>query len=160
MPSRSLSRLHAPGGRHPLPTPPLADQGATRLVDWLGDVSTEHVLVFGRGLDLICALLNAGAAEAELRCSHDRLEPHCASLVIVPDLPSTDWLASALPHISRALIPNGRLVLDIGPAAGHQANGIRRQLVLHGFSAIRVGQIGDDLMISAEVPAFHIRHLA
>jgi hypothetical protein len=142
-----------------LPPPPLSDQGATRLVDWLGDVSNEHVLVFGNGLDLICALLRAGAAEAELRCSHDRLDAHCASLVLVPDLPSTDWLASALPHISRALIPNGRLVLEIGTAAGHQANGIRRQLALHGFSAIRVGQIGDDLVVSAEVPAFHIRHL-
>ncbi len=111
MATHSLSRLRDAGGRETLPALPPLDEAATRLVTWLGDVSTEHVLVFGgKGLDLICALLHAGAAEATLRCSYERLEPECASLVIVPAMSSADWLASALAHIRRALIPNGRLI--------------------------------------------------
>ena len=160
MSARSLPHPHGAGGRQPLPSPTLPDRDATKLVEWLGDVSTEHVVVFGRGLDLICALLHAGAAEATLRCSHERLEPQMASLVIVPALSSTDWLAAALPHIRRTLVATGRLVLEIGPPAGQQQeNAIRRQLKLHGFCAVHVSRVDGHVVITAEVPAFDLRRV-
>ena len=56
------------------------------------------------GPDLMCALLRAGAPNVTDLRSFERPEADSASLVIVPNVPSLDWLANALPRrIRRAL---------------------------------------------------------
>ena len=87
------------------------------LLDSLGEIEDEeHILVLGRdGPDLMCALLRAGAPQVTHLRSHDRLEADSASLVIVPHVPSLDWLESALSSIRRALLANGRLAVCVDP---------------------------------------------
>lgn len=130
------------------------EPGAT-LLESLGAIEDEdHILVLGGdGPNLMCALLRAGAPQVTHLRSYERLEAKCASLVIVPQTLSVDWLASAMPHIRRALVTNGRLAvrIDILPTI---PNAIRRLLTLHGFTAIRVNRAAGCHMLSAEVPAF------
>src|SRR5215472_13316246 len=68
------------------------------LLDCLGSIESEaSIIVIGKdGPDLMCALLRAGASQVTHLCSHERLESDSASLVIVPRLPSLDWLGGAL----------------------------------------------------------------
>jgi hypothetical protein len=131
------------------------------LLDSLGPVDDEeHILVIGReGPDLMCALLRAGAPRVTHLRSLERPEVDTASLVIVPHVPSLDWLASALPRVRRMLIANGRLVacIDILPSA---LNGVRRMLTLHGFTAIRISVAAGRQVLNAEVPAFGLRRTA
>jgi hypothetical protein len=131
------------------------------LLDSLGPVDDEeHILVIGReGPDLMCALLRAGAPRVTHLRSLERPEADTASLVIVPHVPSLDWLASALPRVRRMLIANGRLVacIDILPSA---LNGVRRILTLHGLTAIRIRLAAGRQVLSAEVPAFGFRRTA
>jgi hypothetical protein len=127
----------------------------------LGAVEHEdHILVLGGdGPDLMCALLRAGAAQVTHLRSFERPEAESASLVIVPDVPSIDWLASALPRIRRALMANGRVAIcvDILPRL---ENAVRRILTLNGFTAIRAGRAAEHLVLRAEIPAFGIRRCA
>ena len=107
----------------------------------------------------MCALLRAGAPQVTHLRSHDRLEADSASLVIVPHVPSLDWLESALSSIRRALFANGRLALCVDPLPTMQSR-VRRLLSLHGFTAIRTHRVAGRLMLNAEVPAFDIRRHA
>src|SRR5271166_1498362 len=63
----------------------------------------------------MCALLRAGAPQVTHLRSHERLEAESASLVLVPQVTSLDWLEGALPPIRRALDANGRLAVCIDP---------------------------------------------
>ena len=131
------------------------------LLEDLGAIEDEdHILVLGRdGPDLMCALLRAGAPQVTHLRSHERLEADSASLVIVPHVPSLDWLEGALPSIRRALIANGRLVVCVDPLPTTQ-NRVRRMLTLHGFTAIRASRAAGRQVLSAEVPAFGLRRCA
>jgi hypothetical protein len=131
------------------------------LLDQLGSIEDEtSIIVLGRdGPDLMCALLRAGAPNVTHLCSQQRLEADSASLVIVPHLPSLDWLQAALPALRRALSTNGRIVLCTDPLPSMQSD-IRRSLTLHGFTAIRVARVSGRLVISAELPAFGLRRCA
>jgi hypothetical protein len=135
----------APGGIHPSPFEPAP-------ADWFGAVEDEdHILVLGGpGSELMCALLRAGAANVTHLRAHERPEADSASLVIVPRVPSLDWLATALPSIRRALTPNGRLMLHTGPQAITQTQ-IRRMLTLHGLSAIHATEHGQVLAAARPV---------
>ena len=131
------------------------------LLDSLGAVEDEeHILVLGRdGLELMCALLRAGAPQVTHLCSLERPEADSASLVIVPHVPSLDWLASALPRIRRALMVNGRVAVCVDnlPTA---VNCTRRMLTLHGLTAIRASRAAGRQVVSGEVPTFGIRRCA
>jgi hypothetical protein len=131
------------------------------LLDSLGALEDEeHILVLGRdGPDLMCSLLRAGAPQVTHLRSHERLEPHSASLVIVPQMQSLGWLESALPSIRRALFANGRLAVCIDPLPTMQTR-VRRRLTLHGFTAIRAGRAAGHQVLSAEVPGFNLRQRA
>jgi Dihydrodipicolinate synthetase family len=85
------------------------------LLEALGEIEDEeHILVLGRdGPELMCALLRAGAPQVTHLRSHERLEAGIASLVIVPHVPSVDWLEAALPPIRRTLLANGRLAVCV-----------------------------------------------
>jgi predicted RNA binding protein YcfA (HicA-like mRNA interferase family) len=148
--------------RRALPSPPLQppEPGAA-LLHSLGAIEDEdHIVVLGRdGPDLICALLRAGAPQVTHLRSHDRLVADSASLVIVPHVPSVDWLESALSSIRRVLFTNGRLVLCVDPLPTIQSR-IRSLLSQHGFTAIRTRHVAGRLMLNAEVPAFDLRRHA
>jgi hypothetical protein len=147
---------HAPP---PLPLQP--PQPGSSLLDSLGAVEDEdHILVLGgAGPDLMCALLRAGAAQVTHLRSFERPEADSVSLVIVPQVPSLDWLASVLPRIRRALMVNGRVAvcIDILPTT---QNAVRHMLSLHGFTAIRSSRAAGRLVLRAEMPAFGIRRCA
>jgi hypothetical protein len=137
--------------RVPPITAPL--EPGTSPIAWLGPVEDEdHILVLGgQGPELMCALLRAGATNVTHLRTHERPEADSASLVIVPRIPSVDWLATVLPSIRRALTSGGRLVLYVGnqPTALTQ---VRRMLTLHGLSLIHASAMSDGQMISAERP--------
>jgi hypothetical protein len=142
-----------------LPLQPTEQSAA--LLNSLGAVEDEqHIVVLGSdGPDLMCALLRAGASQVTHLSSFERPEAESASLVIVPRVPSLDWLASVLPRIRRALVANGRVAVRIDslPTA---LNTVRRMLMLHGFTAIRASQAPGCQVLRAEVPAFGLRRCA
>jgi hypothetical protein len=118
--------------------------------DAYGPVEDEdHILVLGgQGPELMCALLRAGATNVTHLCSHERPETASASLLIVPRVPSLDWLAAVLPSIRRALTRQGRLAVQTGPLVTTQMQ-VRRMLTLHGFTEIRAIDTTDGQVISA-----------
>jgi hypothetical protein len=127
-------------------------------LDWVGAIDDEErILVLGgHGPGLMCALLRAGAAHVTHLCSRERPEAGSASLVIVPRVPSLDWLATALPSIRRALVANGRLILRGGTQLNFQVDA-RRMLALHGFTAIRANNTAEDQVLGATIraPSIH-----
>ena len=147
--------------RAPPSLPPQPPESEAALLEALGVIEDEdHILVLGRdGLDLMCALLRAGAPRVTHLRSHERLETDSASLVIMPHVPSLDWLEGTLSPIRRALFANGRLVLCVDPLPSMQ-NRVRRMLSLHGFTAIRFSRVAGRQVFSAEVPAFDLRRCA
>jgi hypothetical protein len=154
-------RAAAAPDRAPPSLPLKPPEPGSSLLDSLGAVKDEdHILVLGgNGPDLMCALLRAGAAQVTHLRSFERPEADSASLVIVPKVPSVDWLASALPRIRRALMVNGRVAIcvDIVPTL---ENALRRMLTLHGFVAIHAVRTAGRLVLRAEVPAFGMRRCA
>jgi len=136
----------------PNPPPPDAEPGTSRIA-WLGPIEDEdHILVLGgQGPELMCALLHAGATNVTHLRGHERPEPDSASLVIVPRIPSLDWLATALPSIRRALTSGGRLVLHASGQVATQAQ-IRRMLTLLGLTAIHARATPDGHVLSAALP--------
>lgn len=131
------------------------------LLDALGSIENErNIIVLGKdGLDLMCALLRAGAPQVTHLRSHERLEADRASMVIIPQMPSLDWLEGALAAICHALAANGRLMVCADPLPLTQTR-IRRILTRRGFSGIRVNRAAGRLVISAEASAFGLRRCA
>ena len=127
-------------------------------LDWVGAIDdAEPILVLGGyGPDLMCALLRAGAAHVTHLCSHERPEAGSAGLVIVPQVPSLDWLATALPSIRRALAVNGRLIIRGGRQFNFQIDA-QRMLTLHGFTAIRANDTAEGQVLGATIraPSIH-----
>ena len=155
---------HARAAVAPRRAPPLTLQPPepwAALLEALGEIEDEnHILVLGRdGPDLMCALLRAGAPQVTHFRSYERLEADSTSLVIVPHVPSLDWLEGALSPIRRALFANGRLAVCVDPLPNTQ-NRVARMLKLHGFTAIRASRAAGRLVLSAEVPAFGLRRYA
>ena len=151
------------------------------LIETIGAIEDEdHILVIGQdGPELMCTLIRAGATQVTHLRSHERPEAESASLAIVPQVPSLDWLAGALPSIRRALLPNGRLVVAVAtqPAATQavasravatqavasqavSSHSVRRLLASHGFTAIRTRQAAGRQVFSAELPTFGLLRCA
>jgi hypothetical protein len=152
-----------PAAPHRLP-PSLALQPPepwAALLENLGEIEDEaSIIVLGKdGPDLMCALMRAGAPNVTHLRSPERIESGSASLLIIPHLPSLDWLQTALAPIRRALTENGRLVLCIDPLPSMQTR-VRAMLGLHGFTAIHARRASGRLIISAELPAFGLRRCA
>jgi hypothetical protein len=148
--------------RRALPSPTLQPPDPwAALLDSLGAIEDEeNVIVLGTdGPDLMCALLRAGAPQVTHLRTHERLEAGSASLVIVPQMISLDWLATALPSIRRALGESGRLAICVDPLPATQS-GIRRLLTQHGFAAVRSARAAGRQVLSAEVPSFGLRRSA
>ena len=154
-------RATAAPRRAPLSLPLKPPEPRAALLEVLGAIEDEdHILVLGRdGPDLMCALLRAGAPRVTHLRSHERLEADSASLVIVPHVPSLDWLESALSPIRHALFANGHLAVCVDPLPMTQAR-VHRMLKLHGFAAIRASRVAGRPVLTAEVPAFGLRRSA
>jgi hypothetical protein len=154
--SAAVAQRRAPPTPYSQPPEPGAG-----LLQSLGAVEDEdHILVIGKdGPDLMCALLRAGATQVTHLRSHERPEADSASLAIVPQVASLEWLASALPSIRRALVANGRLVVSVAAQSTTQSQ-VRRMLAQHGFTAIRARNAADRQVFSAELPAFGLRRCA
>jgi hypothetical protein len=147
--------------RAPPSLPLQPPEPGTALLEALGAIEDEgHILVLGRdGPDLMCALLRAGAPQVTHLRSYERLEADSASMVVVPYVPSLDWLEGALSPIRRALFAIGRLAVFVDPLPGTQTR-VTRMLTLHGFTAIRASRAAGRLVLSAKVPAFGQRRCA
>jgi hypothetical protein len=96
----------------------------------------------------MCALIRAGAASVTHLCAHERPDTASASLLIVPRVPSPDWLAAALPSIRRALTQQGRVAIQDGPLGTMQTQ-IRRMLTRHGFVDIHATETPDGPVLTA-----------
>jgi hypothetical protein len=121
----------------------------------LGDVRDEEVLVIGpHGLETMCDLLHRGARSVMLLRMDVRPDAQSASLVVVPDAPSIEWLACVLGHARRALLPAGRIVLRVALVGRQMAAQISRMLRVHGYTAIATRELGDQLLLRAERPGF------
>lgn len=136
--------------------PPASNDPAIALQSVLGEVRDEEVLVIGRqGLEVTCDLIRRGARSVTLLRTDKRPEAGSASLVVVPEAPSMEWLACVLGHARRALLPTGRLVLRVGTLAGRQLVAqITRMLRVHGYTAIEARQSGTQLLMNAQIPGF------
>ena len=153
---------NAAAGAPRAPEPPLQrSEPAAALLEEAGEVAGDHVLVLGNdGPELMCALLRAGALEVTHLNSHERLDGDSATMVIVPWIASVEWLAAALPSITRALLPTGRIVLRTGDDADAATVGrIRRMLVRHGYSRIHLRRGENCALASAELPALDLQEL-
>jgi hypothetical protein len=162
--ARSHLLTHVRAAAAPCRAPPSLllqpPEPGTALLESLGAIEDEgHILVLGGdGPDLMCALVRAGAPQVTHLRSHEWLGANCASLVIVPHVPSFNWLEGALSAIRRALFANGRLVVCVDPLPTTQRR-VRRLLQLHGFTAIRAGRAVRQVFC-AELPALGLRHCA
>ncbi|HUN42373.1 MAG TPA: hypothetical protein VMU81_18940 [Acetobacteraceae bacterium] len=153
------SRAGGQSRRLPPQTEP-PEPKAALLENLAGIEDEDNILVIGQdGPDLMCALMRAGAAQVTHLRSLGRPEADSASLAIVPQVPSIDWLSKALPSIRRALHANGRLVLSFA-AQPITKNLLRRVLAVHGFTAVRTRRARTGQILTAELPAFGMRRYA
>jgi hypothetical protein len=137
-----------------LDTCPLVDADPdAKLLACIGEVGGERALVLGRGgLDVMCALIGAGAREVTGLCRNDRPKPASADVVVVPNLATADLAPGVVGHAKRALATAGRIVLRC-PAdpAGRLARSVNRVLRLHGFAAVRQYRIGMQTLVTAQL---------
>jgi len=138
--------------RHAPPTPALPSQspGAADLA-WRDLAEDEdHIVVLGGlGSELMCALLRAGATKVTHLRAHERPEADSASMVVVPRVPSLDWLAAMLPSIRRALTDRGRVVVLVGSDFVARTR-IRRMLAPRGLTEVRARTPGEALVFRAD----------
>lgn len=135
---------------------PIDDDPDPALLNLIGEMDGEHVLLVGSNvLELMCALLRRGAGEVTLLRPTVRPEPRTVDLAIIARVGSLDAAVTAIGHARRALTAAGRIVLGVGAdPSGRLAQGLRRMLRLHGFSAIRAVPFADRTLLSAELPLF------
>ena len=135
-------------------------------IAWRGVIAeTDRILVLGgRGSDVMCALLRAGAGNVTHLRAHERAEAGGADVVIIPAVPSLDWLATALPSVRRALSGHrssgqGRIDVCAGEQPAIQRQ-VRRMLSLNGFHTAGAGIAVNGPAIFGALPASHILRAA
>lgn len=121
----------------------------------VADAGAEsHVVLFVPGaLDLACALFRQGVGEVTIVRVGDRYPAAKADVAIVPDVRSAEYLEHVISGSRRMLMPLSTVVIrieyDLIDALLLSA---RRQLVLHGFTAIRSWTADGDVVLRAELP--------
>jgi hypothetical protein len=128
-----------------------------RLLENIGSLAGEQVLLLGRGALGLIDLLGSGAVRGVHLRSCQRLEPSSASLVIIQDVSSPASIAALLPAVHRALLPTGRLVICPSRNSVMLPPAIRRLLKRDGYARMRVIGDGECMVIKAERPAFGLR---
>ena len=112
-------------------------------------------------LELLCALVRRGSADASATRVSDRPQPATADIAIIADAASPDCLMRAIAHARRILAPLGIIVLHVAPKPGEPGDPgdalpqqAGRLLLLHGFTAIRVIRCSGETLMRAELPLF------
>lgn len=132
------------------------DSPSAVLLAAIGDIANERAVILGQGaLDVMCALIRAGAAEVTELCGTARPEANSADLVVVPSVESPGEIPPVIRSARRTLASAGRLVLRFpNDPAGHLARKTARDLRLQGFSIVRQRRIGTQTVLTAELPLF------
>lgn len=116
----------------------------------IGDPTGERVVIIGHDtLDLMCAVIRAGAAEVTLLRLRERPEAQEADLAILVGLASAQEASAAVMQARRALAPTGRIV--IGTAAHLGVQEVAATLRAQGFAGVHAVAEG---VVSAELPFF------
>ena len=139
------------------PPTAMADRPATAgLLDDIDPISRTRILVVGEDtLEVLCALIRRGCAEAAELCRDDRAEAHSADLVLVPHVANLDGMRRAVAQARRALVPGGRVRLRIvADPSGQVRLGAARVLREASFAAIRSRVLPEGTLVSAEQPGF------
>ncbi len=126
------------------------------LLDRLGDVAGDRVLVLGAHIGIMCELIRRGCREVTELELNERLDVCTVDLVIVPSVGSADAAACAIVHARRALTPSGRMLVRTTTAATAElSRAIERTLRLHGFSSIGVHRSINRVVFAAKLlPCF------
>jgi len=152
----SLAQRAAVRPRTTPPTPPAGVDPDTALLQLAGEVRNEHALIIGPNtLDLMCALIRRGAAEATLLRQGVRPERASADLAVATEIASTEQALSVLAHARRALTASGRLIVrTAADPTGRLAQRIAEMLRMQGFSAVRARRAGDRTLVTGVLPWF------
>ena len=136
--------------------PGIPPHHAADLLDCLELSDDDHVLVIGDDtLDLMCALLRRGCGAVTVMRPHEGVRPEPVELVVVPAVRDAATAAHALALARRALGAGGRLVLHVPHDPGHAVTtDIARVLRAQAFGAVRIQELDDGTVLSAELPCF------
>jgi hypothetical protein len=132
------------------------DSHATILLAAIGDIVGERAVILGQGaVDVMCALIRAGAPEVTELAHSARLDANSVDLMVVPNVASLDQAEATIRQARRALASAGRLVLRFpNDPAAHLARKTGQHLRLQGFSIVRQKRIGTQTVLTAELPLF------
>lgn len=124
------------------------------LVNGIGDVAECHALVIGEHtLELVCLLIRRGCIAAGTLRWHEKAEAAAADLVVVSPLPKLPVLDEALRQARRALLPGGRIVLQVGAGQPKVLLGVVADMVSrHGFAAAQLVVTAGATLLQAELP--------
>ena len=139
----SADMLRQPLDRRDAALLSLADPGAD-----------SRVVVFDPGaLDLTCALIGMGVAEATIARPGCPRRAVTADIAIVPAVATAGFLLSAIGCARAMLCPLGTIVVRVRQDRTEDFRLLaRRTLLLHGFASIQARSVQDDVVIKAELP--------
>ncbi len=107
------------------------------------------------GLEIACALLRRGRTNVATARLTDRPRAGQMDVVMMPSIPSAEFLQRAIPYAHRVLAALGTVVIHLDgslpPGLVQQA---RRQLASEGFGAVQVRSSFHDTLLRAEMPLF------
>lgn len=147
--------------RHTIPIPSTAfsvadleDPSSGPILDMADPARDSRIAIVGPGgLDLACKLIRLGYSTASVVRLDDRVRAHEADVVIIPQPASADALERAIPLARRMLTPLGVVVLRL---AADRSDALcawaRNQLILNGFTAVRVDTAHGETLLGAELP--------
>jgi hypothetical protein len=152
----SLAQRAAVRPRTTPPTPPAGVDPDTALLQLAGEVRNEHALIIGpNSLDLMCALIRRGVADATLLRQGVRPERATADLAVATEIASTEQALSVMAHARRALTASGRLILrTTAEPTGRLAQRVAETLRLQGFAAVRTRRTGERTLVTGILPGF------
>lgn len=124
------------------------------LLDLADPLPDARVILIGPGtLELLCALIRRGCHHATTVQLTDRSQAGVADIALMPHASSPECIDAAVLLAKRALAPLGSIVIRVTESSPDAlASFTRRTLRLHGFSAIHTRALGDQCLLTAELP--------
>lgn len=119
------------------------------------DIDSRVVVLAPGALELSCALLRQGHGDVSMIRLSDHPRTGEADVAFIPHVASTKFLERALTCLRRILLPQGTLTLALASDLPHGAvQHARRQLRLHGFTAVRTRTLDDGIIMRAKLSRF------
>ena len=116
-------------------------------------LDSRIVVISPGALDLTCNLLRHGYQTASVVRLDDRIPAHQADVVIIPQPATAAFLERAIPFARRMLAPMGAVALRLATDRPDSLYAwARQQLLLNGFTAVRVATARGETLIGAELP--------